>query len=442
MPPTGPEGWFPRLFSHTDATDDNETMVTPSPAASNPAADRPCVLFLNRTYPPARASSGRLLRELARAFARDGWNVRVITTHEKGGDIADGPVRLTRLAIRPGRLGVGAALGLLFRMLKAGLRGPRPHLVISLTDPPLLGIVGHLITRLRRARHIHWCHDVFPDLLPVVGVKIPKFAHNWLYRAVRRAMNRADRVVVIGRCMARHLTQNGVDARRVILIPNWPELAMNPQIFGTLPEGSDGDEGASIPTPTLLDGGPKFRVLYVGTVNEAHPIDTILDAATILESMNPEVEFIFIGDEGTQLRVTTERAKRGLGNIRVLPFQPQSRLRDIMESGDVHLISMRHEAAGMMVPAKFYAALSAARPCILVGPEATEMGRVIADYGAGAVVPQRAAQQLAQTITDFRMREDLWFKAHDGAMKAAAAYTAEEMIRLWLRKARDVIRAS
>ena len=53
-----------------------------------------------------------------------------------------------------------------------------------------------------------------------------------------------------------------------------------------------------------------------------------------------------------------------------------------------------------------------------------------------------AAQQLAQTITDYRMREDMWFSAHDGAIKAAAAYTAEDMIRLWLRKAREVLRAA
>lgn len=415
-------------------------MSEPSPPITAPA--KPSVLMVGRLYPPARGSGGRLLRELARSFARDGWDVRVLTTDVVAGDDPDGAVQVKRLRHQFDEPGVWGGFILLIRLFFAMLWLPRPAIVVTMSDPPLLVVVGHLMARLRGIAHFHWCHDVYPDLLPVIGVRVPRWGQAVMMRLSRWAMNGATRIVVIGRCMARHLAQTGVDAHHITLIPNWPELAMNPHVkTGNVSVAPVDAALLSGSTPSILGPVPKFRVLYIGTVGYAHPVDTILDAATILESLHPEIEFIFIGDVRAQAQINLEKARRSLGNVRVLPFQPQSRLRDIMESGDIHLVSMKQDAAGLMVPAKFYAALSAARPCILVGPEACEIARVINDYKVGAVVPQKAAQMLAQTIIDYRFREDLWFTAHDGAIKAAAAYTAEDMIRLWLKKAREVVAA-
>ena len=53
---------------------------------------------------------------------------------------------------------------------------------------------------------------------------------NWLRSLSRQAMRSCDKIVVVGRCMARHLTHSGVDPRRLTVIPNWadPELAADP----------------------------------------------------------------------------------------------------------------------------------------------------------------------------------------------------------------------
>ncbi len=391
--------------------------------------------MIGRLYPPLRGSSGRLLRELARAFARDGWNVRVLTTAPAAGYDVDGAVHVRRLRYLRPHFGIVSGLVLLLRLFFAGLFSPRPALVITLSDPPLLVIVGAWISRLRGVPHLHWCQDVYPDLLPFVGVSCPGWVSRALMRASRAAMNRAAGVIVTGRCMARHLSATGVDSHVLTLIPPWPELAMNAPAKPAAPFPPIEVAGAATT--------PKFRVLYVGTVGAVHPVDTILDAATILESLHPEIEFVFIGDDQAHAAVAAEKARRGgLSNVRILPFQPQSRLRDIMESGDLHLISLRQDVAGLVVPAKFYAAMASARPCILVGPEACEIARVILDYKIGAVVPQKSAQLLAQTIIDYRLRDDLWFAAQEGAIQATQAYRSEDMIRLWLQKARVVARIS
>jgi hypothetical protein len=110
-----------------------------------------------------------------------------------------------------------------------------------------------------------------------------------------------------------------------------------------------------------------------------------------------------------------------------------------MESGDVHLISMAEDAAGLLVPSKLYSALAVRRPCIFVGPVQSEAARVINDFKAGAVVPQDEPEILAQTIIGLRSNSEAWFSAHEGASKAGRIFIPDEAIAAWIKRARDTV---
>ena len=53
---------------------------------------------------------------------------------------------------------------------------------------------------------------------------------------------------------------------------------------------------------------------------------------------------------------------------------------------DVHLISMRPEMTGIVVPGKLYGAMAAGRPAVFVGPEHCESADTIRDAGCGLTV--------------------------------------------------------
>lgn len=444
---------------------------------------RPSVLFINRVYPPVRGATGRVLRDLAHAFARDGWDVTVLTTGPKAGIFQDGPVTVRRIEAS-GRKSISAYFGVWLRLLYTALMLPRYNMVVTLTDPPMLVVAGRILARFKRSSHMHWCHDLYPDILPVLGLNIPNKVMNFLKATSRRAMKSCDRVVVVGRCMAKHLAFTGLDMSKVTIIPNWPDLELsnfsaikveggksNSSTNGTMKTGkaalsaaaqaqatsessrspirikgaANGNfaakaRGALKQRPFFLDESPKFRVLYAGNLGRAHPVSTILEAAAMLSPDHSEIEFVFVGEGAGYDRIAYERARRGLDNIRLLPAQPVSRLKELMESGDVHLISMKHEAAGMLVPSKLYAALAAGRPCILIGPDHTETARVIREYGAGAIVEQGNAKKLAAEILRMRMDGDCWFAAMSGASRAGKEFSPDHSISSWIRSARDTIR--
>jgi colanic acid biosynthesis glycosyl transferase WcaI len=407
---------------------------------------KPTVLFINRVYPPARGATGRVLRDLAQAFARDGWAVTVLTSGSRAGEMRDGNIRVLRLKSKGGKTLFAYAM-IWLRLFFAALRLPRHQLVVTLTDPPLLVVAGNIVSRLMGAKHIHWCHDLYPDILPIVGLKPPAAVMNFLRSLSRRAMKSCDRVVVVGRCMARHLTMTGMDMTKVTVIPNWTDqelVAINksadPIRLSKAANDHPVTEQLIREKPFFVDMEPKFRVLYAGNLGRAHPIATIVEAATLLQASNPEIEFVFVGDGPGFDRIAQERSRRELDNIRLLPHQPPSRLKGLMESGDVHLVSMKHEAAGMLVPSKMYAALAAGRPCIFVGPEQSEPARVLSEYHAGTIVAQGDASGLAQAILRYRLDSETWFRAFEGATRAGQDFGPEGSIQTWLQRARDTIR--
>ena len=401
---------------------------------------RPSVLFINRVYPPQRGATGRVLRDLARSMAREGWQVTVITTGPKALNELDGAVRVMRVKGKEkpkGALGYG---WIWFKLLFAALKLPKTHLVVTMTDPPLLAIVGYILKNLKKSRHMHWCQDLYPDVLPALGVRMPEFVMKFLRARGRNAMRAADKVIVIGRCMAKHLSVDGFDPKQITIIPNWPdeELVVPPEDSEVYNRNVDLEDGYR-PHEEQHKHGPRFRVLYAGNIGRAHPIDTILQAAEILNDSHQDIEFVFVGDGPRHEVVNRQRARRNLENVRLLPYQPASRLQELMASGDVHLVSMDEQAAGLIVPSKLYAALAVHRPCVLVGPGVSETAQVIESFKAGSVVAQGDVKTLVQEIRLLRENSDKWFAAHEGAKAASEVFVPHESINAWIERAWSLV---
>jgi glycosyltransferase involved in cell wall biosynthesis len=395
-----------------------------------------------------------MLRDLARGFERDGWDVTVITSGPEKIESYDRGVRVLRVKAPIYSKTVINYLRSWMKMLFMCLKLSRKDLIVTMTDPPLLVVAGRILATIKRSRHIHWCQDLYPDLLPMVGLDMSDRSMRFFKALSSRAMRKCDKVVVIGRCMAKKLTHSGLRPGLISVIPNWPDyellgpVAKKKRIRGIQRSGKkprrmktadDVDGAKSYPDLHKDEVETKFRVLYSGNLGRVHPLKTVLDAAEILNNDCPDIEFVFCGGGPSFDYLAAERAKRGLENVRLLSYQPARKLKSLMESGDIHLISMKHEVGGLLVPCKLYSALAVERPCILVGPEDSEVARIIGDFHAGAVVPQSDARKLAETIREYRLNGDIWWHAHEGATAAGNIFVPGESISSWIKRARVVV---
>ncbi len=55
------------------------------------------------------------------------------------------------------------------RALIAALLLPRCDVVVTLTTPPLIGLLGTILRRLKGSRHVYWSMDLHPDASLALG---------------------------------------------------------------------------------------------------------------------------------------------------------------------------------------------------------------------------------------------------------------------------------
>ncbi|MBI1326449.1 MAG: glycosyltransferase [Alphaproteobacteria bacterium] len=388
------------------------------------------ITFINRTYPPLRGATGRLLRDLAETMAQDGWKVTIITTGALANVEEHGALTIHRIKAGTAK-NIFNYTAILVKMFFKVLALPRTDLIVTMTDPPLLVCVGAVCANLKQSKHINWCQDIYPTLFPMVGLRLPKAIVNFINIFCHAALKRCQKVIVIGRCMGQKLAAQKIEASKIAVIPNWAD-------FETYDEPTASAHGSHDNKPLFMDRDEKFRVLYAGTVGRLHPILTIFEAAERLQRLEKDIEIVFVTDAESQERLAKERAKRSLDNVRLMPLQPNSKLRELMESGDLHLITLLPGAEGLAVPSKIYSALAAARPVIHVGPENGEVARTIRDYNCGVALKHGDAEGLVDTIRAYRHNPELWITAHEGAKKAGKVFTPLQSIKAITKRLTEI----
>lgn len=364
------------------------------------------ILLLNQFYPPDTAATGQLLADVAVSLAGDGHDVHVIcsaggyaggevTTADGGGD----GIRVHRVgATMFGRMGAFGRLSdwgsyhvlATARALALG----RFDVCLALTTPPFIGLTGVVLKRLRRTGLVLWSMDVWPEVATALGTLRPEgLLCRGLGRVSRRLYRECDAIVSLGDSMTRLLAERGADREKVCTVHNW--------VPGEKVEARPW--GRSYLPAMGLDG--QFVVMYSGNMGMAHEFDTFLEAAARLKE-DPSILFLFVGG-GRRRGEAEERARRdGLTNVRFEDPVPLDNLSDLLATARVHLLSMHREADGCLVPSKIYGILASGRPCVLVGPRRSDVGRLICDSQAGLVVPRGFGNLLASALRRFRAEPD------------------------------------
>jgi colanic acid biosynthesis glycosyl transferase WcaI len=287
---------------------------------------------------------------------------------------------------------------LLPRLLLRVLSLPRHDVVVTMTDPPMLFLLGPLIRRLKGSRLIHWAHDLYPDVAAASGLIDAKGVPFHVLRTLSlAALRRHDRVVAVGECMRERLESSGIPPSLLLTAPNvWAGDGIRPVSRHSAWRRTRGLSG-------------KFTVMYSGNFGRAHDFQTILDAAGLLEARREDnVLFLLSGDGPKAGFLRGEVSRLGLANVRFLQRVPEEELSESMGAGDLHLVTMSPEMCGLVVPSKFYGVAASGRPCIFVGPLGSEIAREITTRGLGLRVAPGDARALSEAILRFRDQTHLY----------------------------------
>jgi len=114
--------------------------------------------------------------------------------------------------------------------------------IVSMTDPPFLGIVGAFLARVKGKPFVYNIRDLYPDMAlggaivnPGLLTRVWQALHGWTLR-------HASRVIVLGEDMRARIVAKGVDPARIAIVRDGAEIpgldtpqpALDPEVIRTI----------------------------------------------------------------------------------------------------------------------------------------------------------------------------------------------------------------
>ena len=344
------------------------------------------ILLINQFFWPDSAATSQQMTDLTATLASRGHEVHVICS--KGGYAAAAatappPATIHRVSGLPFVRGkVGRLLSYLSFYPSALLRAltlPRFDMVVSLTTPPLISLVGTAVKSLRGSRHFIWEQDIYPDVALNLGyIKaggIIDRVVGWLADSSR---THADGILSLGKCMTLRLVRRGISATHMYLTENWS----NSEAIHPLPRPGDPNE---------------LVLLYSGNLGLAHDVRTFALAALDLKG-DSRFRFIFVGGGSRREELRQYVDVYGLASVEERSYVPRDQLSEGLSIGDIGLVLQYDNCSGLVVPSKVYGIMASGRPILFVGPADATPALHIREHGCGWQVDNGDHAGLAQLL--------------------------------------------
>lgn len=262
------------------------------------------------------------------------------------------------------------------KQMYCGLWAKNIDCIYIASTPPIQGLIGAYIRKIRKIPFVYNLQDIFPDSLVGTGFarkgsllwKIGRKMEDIIYRY-------ADKIIVISEDFKRNIMAKGVPEKKIEVIYNWV------------------DHNAVVPiakedNPLFKELGiskDKFHVVYAGNLGNAQNIDVIIDAAKEM-SDDKDIEFIIFGTGGLKEHYVKKVETSGIDNVKFFPLQPIERVSQVYGLGDVCVVSCKPGLGGAAMPSKLLSIMSAGRAVVASFDEG-ELTYILDHYKCGKSAP-------------------------------------------------------
>jgi glycosyltransferase involved in cell wall biosynthesis len=265
----------------------------------------------------------------------------------------------------------------------AAMRTAHPDVVLASSPPLTVGVLGGVVSRLRRTRFILEVRDLWPESALATGLLTDPKAFAVMDRMANYCYARADRVIALTEGIRDGVVDAGVPARAVTLITN----------------GIDPPDGPIDPDVVDLPIGPEtFVAMFIGQHGTYSSLFTVLEAAARLTS-DPRIHIALIGDGDRKADLIARAAELGLSNVTFAGPIPKRDVPSWLDRADACLLTYQDAPLfGGALPNKLFDYMGAGRPIIAAIPEG-EAARAVRTAGCGIVTPAEDPAALADALT-------------------------------------------
>lgn len=232
-----------------------------------------------------------------------------------------------------------------------GLCAKDIDLIYLASTPPIQGMLGGLLKKIKKVPFVYNLQDIFPDSLAGTGLakkdgllwKIGRVIENFTYR-------NADKIIVISEDFKRNIMEKGVPEDKIVVIYNWvDEEAVKPV--------KDSDNGLFEELGINRD---KFNVVYAGNLGNAQNVRILIETALLLQEYS-DIQFVIFGTGGQEQEYKKLVESMALQNVSFYPIQPYEKVSKVYGIGDVCVVSCKEGLGGSAMPSKTWSIMSSGR---------------------------------------------------------------------------------
>lgn len=375
------------------------------------------VLLINNYFPPEIGAASHLFYYLGKELAKRGHKVYVLTgvprynvsyeeykhftknmdkiTHE----VIDGMnvfrVKLP-LVERSKKIRRGLEhFEIANKLLRAGKKILKNKSIdVSLTySPPLtLYKTAYRLGKQYDFPSILNVQDLFPQAAIDLGIMKSKAIISFFKRLEKRAYEKSDLITVHSETNAKYV-EKIVNSKKVLVFENWIDINL-------IKPGEKRNKFSE--ENNLFD---KFIISFAGTLGYSQDVEVILNAAEITK--NHDIYYLIVGDGVKYEQLKSEKEKRNLKKIILLPSVPKEIYPFVLHTSDISLATLTKDVRTPVVPSKILSIMSAGIPVIATMNLDGDAPKLIEKAKAGYALPAGDAKGLAEKILELYNNPDL-----------------------------------
>lgn len=282
-------------------------------------------------------------------------------------------------------------------------------------SPVMMSAPGVLYKKLRGVPLYTWVLDLWPESLTAAGGINNKYVLGFFKHYVKQEYRYSDKILISSRSFEKSVLEYGDYKDKIVYFPQW----------------SDGADGALIQpenAPTIPDG---FKLMFAGSVGEAHGFECTMQAA-LLTKEHKDIKWIIVG-EGRRLDWVRGFVKENEleETVFTLGRYPSETMPWFFAQADAMLVTLSDDPLfRLYAPAKISSYMAAGKPIVAVlNGEGAE---VIRDADCGWTLPAGDAEGFARLAVELSQLDRA--KLEEKGRNAAAYYEKHFVKEKCLRK--------
>ena len=301
-------------------------------------------------------------------------------------------------------------------------------LVFATTTPLTAAIPGIIARWLRNKPFVFEVRDLWPELPKAMGVITNPIVLGLMSVLEWVSYHSAHHVIALSPGISEGIAKRGIAMHKISFVPNGCDL----DIFDNKVKAWRPD---AISETDLL-------VLFAGTHGIANGLDSVLDAASELNSRGiHEIKFLFLGQGKLKQSLIDRAIGEGLDNVIFHEPVDKKRLAGLMSSTDVGLQILANIPVFYYgtSPNKFFDYISAGVPVLNNYPG--WLAELINDNGCGFSVPPEDPIAFADVLEKAAgNRQDLKFKGSKARALAIETFDRKILASRWAEQLETVYR--